>query len=101
MQIGLTAFVVALAASKSEEKSHGIDDATVRASPSRQDVAGSPHRTVPNLNSFCNGNGYTRANEEFRYVSSLLGVRRSERARAAVTMRILLVSAASLASRPR
>jgi len=53
MQIGLTAFVVALAASKSEEKSHGIDDATVRASPSRQDVAGSPHRTVRNLNSFC------------------------------------------------
>jgi hypothetical protein len=53
MQIGLTAFVVALAASKSEEKSHGIDDVTVRASPSRQDVAGSQHRTVRNLNSFC------------------------------------------------
>jgi hypothetical protein len=33
MQIGLTAFVVALAASWSEEKSRGTDDATVRASP--------------------------------------------------------------------
>ena len=52
MQIGLTAFVVALAASKSEEKSHGIDDATVRASPSRQDVAGSRHGTVRILYSF-------------------------------------------------
>jgi hypothetical protein len=35
MQIGLTAFMVALAASWSEEKSRGTDDATVRASPSR------------------------------------------------------------------
>jgi hypothetical protein len=33
MQIGLTAFVVALAASWSEEKSRGTDDATVPASP--------------------------------------------------------------------
>ena len=53
MQIGLTAFVVALAASRSDEKSNGIDDATVHAGPSRQDVAGSRHRTVRNLNSFC------------------------------------------------
>ncbi len=35
MQIGLTAFMVALAASRSEEKGHGTDGATVCASPSR------------------------------------------------------------------
>jgi hypothetical protein len=35
MQIGLTAFMVALAASWSEEKGYGTDDATVRASPGR------------------------------------------------------------------
>jgi hypothetical protein len=35
MQIGPTAFMVALAASWLEEKSHGTDDATVRASSVR------------------------------------------------------------------
>jgi hypothetical protein len=35
MQIGPTAFMVALAASWSEENGHDIEDATMRASPSR------------------------------------------------------------------
>jgi hypothetical protein len=35
MQIGLTVFMVALAASWLEEKSHGTDNATVRVSPGR------------------------------------------------------------------
>src|SRR5260221_7428419 len=83
MQIGLTVLMAALAASWSEEKSRGTDDATVRASPSR---VGRRWLTTSNsrqsklvLDACGSATGHAtpmitrEANREFRYVSSLLG----------------------------
>src|SRR5258708_39066234 len=98
-------------ASWSEEKSHGTDDATVRASPVRvggrwlTTSNGRQSKLVLDARGSATGHAtpiVTREpTESFDMSLPCLEVRRSERARAAVTMRILLVSAASLASGPR
>ena len=111
MQIGLTVFMAALAASWSEEKSRGTDDATVRASPSRVGrrwLTTSNSRQSKLVLDVCgSATGHAtpmvtrELTERFDMSLPCLEVRRSARARATVTMRILLVSAISLASLPR
>jgi hypothetical protein len=103
MQIGLMAFMVAL--------SHGTDDATVRASLSRVGrrwLTTSNSRQSKRVLDACGSvTGHAmpmvarELTESFDMSLPCLEVRRSARARAAVTMRILLVLAVSLASRPR